>query len=419
MPAQVFMPALSPTMEKGTLAKWLVGVGDTIKPGDPIAEIETDKATMEMEASEDGVLVEILIAEGADDVAVGTPIAVIREAGEAGDAPARQKSTLPSAEPQTFTQPVPEAPPQPASKPIPHPALTALAGAEESILIRATPLAQRLAAANGIALDTIGGSGPNGRIVKADIGLAPPPARTHPSTVVTTAPTNIPHEEVKLTSMRRTIARRLTESKQTIPHIYLTIDLRADALLALRGQINAALADTGAKISVNDMLVKALALALKDVPSCNVSFAGDAILRYDRADISVAVSVPNGLLTPVVKSADTKSLSAIASECKTLAEKARAGSLLPEDYQGGTASISNLGMMGIRNFEAVINPPQAMILAVGSAEPRPIVSEGEITVATLMTVTGSFDHRAVDGADAAALMNALRRIIEEPLRLLA
>lgn len=418
MSVEVVMPALSPTMEKGTLAKWLVGIGDPIKPGDLIAEIETDKATMEMEATDEGVLVEILVSEGADDVPVGTPIAVIKDADATGDAPAPKPAPAPP-----VMQPV-IASPAPAH---PHPVLDALGSDKDAIRIKATPLAQRLAAANGIDLAKIDGSGPAGRIVKADLGIASPtPQVGQPATAIPTISTketrtdvSIPHERVNLTAMRKTIARRLTESKQTIPHIYLTVDLHMDPLLALRGQINAALAATGAKVSVNDMLIKALALALKEVPNCNVSFSTDALLRYTRADISVAVSVPNGLLTPVMKSADTKSVSAIAAECKELAEKARTGSLLPEDYQGGTASISNMGMMGIRNFEAVINPPQAMIMAVGSAEPRPVVSEGEISIATMMTVTGSFDHRAVDGADAAALMNAFRRLVEEPMRLLA
>lgn len=420
MSVEVVMPALSPTMEKGTLAKWLVGIGDPIRPGDPIAEVETDKATMEVEAADEGVLGEILVTEGTDDIPVGTPIAVIRDAGAAGDPPPLKRAVPPAVQP-VAASPAPD---------VVHPVLNTLASAEESIRIKATPLAQRLAAANGIDLSKVDGSGPAGRIVKADLGLvsqhpqterAVAPALVSPivSTKETTAQSNIPHERVNLTSMRKTIARRLTESKQTIPHIYLTVDLHMDLLLALRGQINAALAETGIKVSVNDMLIKALALALKEVPDCNVSFTGDSLLRYDRADISVAVSVANGLFTPVVKSADTKSVSAISVECKALAEKARAGSLLPEDYQGGTASISNMGMMGIGKFEAIINPPQAMIIAIGAAEPRPVVSEGAITIATMMTVTGSFDHRAVDGADAAALMNAFRKLIEEPLRLLA
>lgn len=417
MSVEVVMPALSPTMEKGTLAKWLVGIGDPIKPGDPIAEIETDKATMEVEAIDEGILVEILVSEGADDVPVGTPIAVIRDADAVGDLPA------PKPAPTQVVQPAIAAPAPAAS----HPVLNALGSDKDAIRIKVTPLAQRLAAANGIDLAKIGGSGPAGRIVKADLGIASPTQQVGQSataiptisTKETFADVSIPHERAPLTTMRKTIARRLTESKQTIPHIYLTVDLHMAPLLALRGQINAALAATGVKVSVNDLLIKALALALKEVPNCNVSFSPDALLRYDRADISVAVSVPSGLLTPVIKSADTKSVSAIAAECKELAEKARAASLLPEDYRGGTASISNMGMMGIRNFEAVINPPQAMIMAVGSAESRPVVSQGEITITTMMTVTGSFDHRAVDGADAAELMNAFRRLVEEPLRLIA
>jgi len=416
MTTQVTLPALSPTMEKGSLAKWLVSIGDQIKAGDPIAEVETDKATMEIEAFDEGTLVEILVPEGTDDVPVGTPIAIIGEAGEVRSSPAE-------------AAPVPVAPSSvvaPAPAPVATPAEPVKLSGDPA---RVTPLANRLAGARGIDLSTIRGSGPNGRITKADLGVparqavpaAAPVAASDNAPVQfdLTAQREIPHDEVKLSSMRKTIARRLTESKRQIPHIYLTVDVRLDALLALRGEVNAMLAERGTKVSVNDMVVKALALALREVPACNVTFAGDTLIQYRRADISVAVSIPGGLITPVVKGAEHKALSAIAAETRELAARAREGKLQPAEYQGGTASVSNMGMMNIRQFDAVINPPQAMILAVGAAEKRAVVIDDAIAIATMMTITGSFDHRAVDGADAAALMNALRRLIEQPMGLLA
>lgn len=424
MSIEVKMPALSPTMEKGSIAKWLVGIGDEIKSGDLIAEIETDKATMEIEASDDGTLVEILIQEGTDDVPVGTPIAIIGEAG------AERSSSAVSKKPEiapVLESPAVQAPVEIAS--VPAPAVAApvqIAGDPTKI----SPLARRLAGARGIDLSAIRGSGPNGKILKADLGI---PSTTGRSVSVGSAPVagivstqfdltaqkEIPHDEIKLSSMRKTIARRLTESKQQIPHIYLTVDVRIDALLALRSEINEILAERAIKVSVNDMVVKALALALKEVPSCNVTFTGETLLQYYRADISVAVSIPNGLITPVIKGAEGKTLSSIAEEARQLAARAREGKLQPSDYQGGTASISNMGMMNIRQFDAVINPPQAMILAVGAAEKRAVVVDDTVAVATMMTLTGSFDHRAVDGADAADLMNAVRRLIEHPMGLLA
>ncbi len=443
MPTDVKMPALSPTMEKGAIARWLVRVGDAVKAGDLIAEIETDKATMEIESADEGTLLEIVIAEGTQDVPVGTTIAVIGDEGEARAAPAAAGApdiapvpvvaASAAPEPAAVMAPAPAAPsPEPVglsanpAQASPAQASPAQASPAQASPAKASPLARRIAGARGIDLGAIRGSGPNGRIVKADLGI-PAPATAAPSPAAPVAPAqfdltaqrDIPHEEVKLSSMRRTIARRLTESKQQIPHIYLSVDVRLDALLALRGDVNAMLSARGVKVSVNDMLVKALALALREVPSCNVSFAGETLLQYSRSDISVAVSVPGGLITPVVKGADRKALSAIAEETRELTARARDGKLQPAEYQGGTASISNMGMMDIRQFDAVINPPQAMILAVGAAEKRAVVIEDALAIATMMTVTGSFDHRAVDGADAAALMNALRRLIEQPMGLLA
>lgn len=423
MSIEVKMPALSPTMAKGSIAKWLVNIGDVIKSGDLIAEIETDKATMEIEASDDGTLVEILIQEGTDDVPVGTPIAIVSETD--ADRSARAVLAKPEIAPTLETSAV-QTSIEIASVAAPALVPTAKISGDPA---KITPLARRLAGALGIDLSTISGSGPYGKIVKADLGIAAttahpvsadsaPAAGFSPTNFDLTAQKQIPHDEVKLSSMRKTIARRLTESKQQIPHIYLTVDVRLDALLALRSETNEMLQERGVKISVNDMVVKALALALMDVPACNVTFAGETLLRYRRADISVAVSIPNGLITPVIKGAEGKALSTIATETRELTARARDGKLQPADYQGGTASISNMGMMNIRQFDAVINPPQAMILAVGAADKRAVVIDGTIAVATMMTLTGSFDHRAIDGADAAELMNAVRRLIEHPMELL-
>jgi len=423
MSIEVKMPALSPTMEKGSIAKWLVSVGDRITAGHLIAEVETDKATMEIESTDEGTIVAILIPEGTEDVPVGTPIAIIGAAEDVTSSPVLEEIRADVSAAPTHVAP--------ASVEI-VPALPAVLPEQIKITgdpARVSPLARRLAAARGIDLGVIKGSGANGRIVKADLGLPsfqPGAVSSAPSSAAGIAPVqfdltaqrDIPHDEIKLSSMRKTIARRLTESKQQIPHIYLSVDVRLDALLALRGEVNTMLAGRGIKVSVNDMVVKALALALKEVPSCNVTFTGDTLIQYQRADISVAVSIPGGLITPVVKGAESKALSAIAEETRELAVRAREGKLQPSEYQGGTASISNMGMMNIRQFDAVINPPQAMILAVGAAEKRGIVVDDAIAIATMMTITGSFDHRAVDGADGAALMNAVRRLIEQPMGLL-
>ena len=297
---------------------------------------------------------------------------------------------------------------------------------EEGSRVRASPLARRLAAAHGVDLGSITGSGPNGRIVKTDVsGATPAPAakpeapKPAPATSSAAATSDIPHVVSKLSNMRKTIARRLTESKQQVPHIYLTVDINLDALLKLRGDLNKGLEARGVKLSVNDILVKALAVALLEVPSCNVQFAGDQLISFSRADISVAVSIPNGLITPVVVDAGGKSLSRIATEIKDLAARAREGKLKPEEYAGGTASLSNMGMYGIKQFEAVINPPQGMILAIGAGEKRPYIVGDQLGVATIMSATGSFDHRAIDGADGAQLMQAFKRLCENPLQLVA
>ena len=418
MSIELKMPALSPTMEEGTLAKWLVKVGDSVSSGDLLAEIETDKATMEFEAIDEGVIKEILVAEGTDGVKVGTVIAVI--AGEDDDTAPAPKAAAAAPAPKAEVS----APPPPAVT-VAAPAPIKATGDR----IIASPLAKRIAADKGIDLAGLSGTGPNGRIVKADlegakIGATAAPVATTAPTAPTPAPvaaieTDIPHEVVKLSNMRKTIARRLTESKQQVPHIYLTVDVRLDALLKLRGELNASLEARGVKLSVNDMLIKALALALVQVPKCNVSFAGDNMLQYARADISVAVSVPTGLITPIVKGADGKSLSAISTEIGELAGRAKEGKLQPHEYQGGTASISNMGMMGIKQFEAVINPPQGMILAIGAGEKRPYVVDDALAIATVMSATGSFDHRAIDGADGAMLMKVFKELVEKPLGLVA
>lgn len=428
MALEIKMPALSPTMEEGTLSKWLIKVGDQVNSGDVMAEIETDKATMEFEAVDEGVVTEILVAEGTEGVKVGAVIA--RLAGEGDSAkPATKAEAAPA---PAKAEPMAVAPMAAA----PVATMTTAAPVPAGDRVLASPLAKRLAAAEGIDLATVTGSGPNGRIVKADLAAAPKgvamaPAAAAPAMVAApvapvsaAAPAVItdhpaPHEVIKLSGMRKTIARRLTESKQTVPHIYLGVDIRLDALLKLRGELNAALAPRGVKLSVNDMLIKALGKALEMVPACNVSFAGDTVLQFSRADISVAVSIPNGLITPIITDAGGKAISTVSTEMSALAAKAKEGKLQPHEFQGGTASLSNMGMMGIKQFEAVINPPQGMIMAIGAGEARPHVVDGALAIATVMTATGSFDHRAIDGADGAMLMKAFKELVELPLGLVA
>ncbi|MGN6500566.1 MAG: pyruvate dehydrogenase complex dihydrolipoamide acetyltransferase [Tsuneonella sp.] len=451
MPTPIKMPALSPTMEEGTLAKWLVKEGDEVHSGDILAEIETDKATMEFEAVDEGTIAKIEVPEGAENVKVGAVIALL--AGEGEDVSETAKAA-PAA--GAHPQPLPQAgggqesanPPLPPAggagggpvserKETQVPASAPQSTVQQSTGDRviASPLAKRIAADKGIDLASVKGSGPHGRIVKADVegGKAqatpqkPAPPEPGEGQSRTSAPSpsaalpdfGIPHEDAKLSNVRKVIARRLTESKQTVPHYYLAIDVRLDALLKLRTDLNTALEAQGVKLSVNDLLIKALAKALIQVPDCNVSFGGDTLRRFTRADISVAVAAPSGLITPIIVDAGAKSVSAIAGEMKTLAGKAREGKLQPHEYQGGTASLSNLGMYGIKQFEAVINPPQGMIMAVGAGEKRPYGVDDALAVATVMSATGSFDHRAIDGADGAQLMSAFKALVEAPLGLVA
>ena len=434
MPISIKMPALSPTMEEGTLAKWLVKVGDKVASGDIMAEIETDKATMEFEAVDEGIVTAISVEEGTEGVKVGTVILTLAEEGE-------DASAAPAAAAKAAPAPVAKAEAAPAAAPAPVAAASAPAPAPAAgDRVIASPLAKRIAAERGIDLSTIKGTGPGGRIVKADVeGATPGTASAKPAAATTAAASpsaaaapspapaqagpipdfGIPFEDQKLSSMRKIIARRLTESKQTVPHIYLTVDVRLDALLKLRGELNAALSSRGIKLSVNDLLIKALGSALVQVPKCNVAFAGDTMRQYHRADISVAVSIPGGLITPIITDAGSKSASAISTEMAALAAKAKDGKLQPHEFQGGTASLSNMGMMGIKQFEAVINPPQGMIMAIGAGEQRPYVVDGALAIATVMSATGSFDHRAIDGADGAQLMQAFKNLVENPLGLVA
>ena len=432
MPIAIKMPALSPTMEEGTLAKWLVKVGDQVSAGDIVAEIETDKATMEFEAVDEGTIARIAVEEGSEGVKVGTVIAMLAEEGEDVDAASKAGGeTAPAPAPSARSEkPVEEVREEKVAQEArrTEPAPSASFSGERII---ASPLAKRIAAEKGLDLSSIEGSGPGGRIVKADVEgakpaaapAAPAPAAAAPAPAPASAPAaqdfGIPHEEEKLSSMRKTIARRLTESKQQVPHIYLTVDIRLDALLKLRGELNGALEKQGVKLSVNDLLIKALAKALIAVPKCNVQYAGDKLLNFTRADVSVAVSIPAGLITPIITDAGSKAISAISTQMKDLAARAREGKLQPHEYQGGTASLSNMGMYGIKQFEAVINPPQGMIMAVGAGEKRPYVIDDVLQIASVMSATGSFDHRAIDGADGAELMKVFKELCEEPLGLVA
>jgi pyruvate dehydrogenase E2 component (dihydrolipoamide acetyltransferase) len=436
MPIPVTMPALSPTMEEGTLAKWLVKEGQAISAGDVIAEIETDKATMEVEAVDEGTVGRIMVAEGTEGVKVNTVIAVLLEEGEdkgalagfdAGAAPAPKADAKPA--PQEHPKAAPAPTPKPAAQPVaaaPAPKLAAVGGSDRII---ASPLARRMAAQSGLDLAALSGSGPKGRIVKADIEAAlSGGAPVQQAATVTALPQRAPaapiqpgaaYTEVPNNNMRKVIARRLTESKQQVPHFYLTIDCEIDKLLAMRKELNERGAKNEAyKLSVNDFVIRAAALALKKVPSANASWTDAATLRYDSVDISVAVAVSNGLITPVVHNADQKGLAQISNEMKDLAGRAHEGKLMPEEYQGGTFSISNLGMFGIKEFSAVINPPQGAILAVGMGEQRPVVKDGALSIATVMSCTLSCDHRVVDGAIGAELLQAFKGFIEDPVTML-
>ena len=439
MATEILMPALSPTMEEGTLAKWLVKEGDTVRAGDLLAEIETDKATMEFEAVDEGVIGKLLVPAGAEGVKVNTAIALLLGEGEsAADlGAAAPVAAAPSAAPAP-TAPAATAPAAPpATAPVAH------AGAR----VFASPLARRIAADKGLDLGQIAGTGPHGRIVKADVLGAtaqPGPAAAAPAITTAVAPAaasaapqpamaqgasadavmqiykDRPHEEIKLDGMRKTIAARLTEAKQTIPHFYLRRDIKLDALMAFRAQMNAQLAQRGVKLSVNDFIIKAAALALQAVPAANAVWAGDRVLQLKPSDVAVAVAIEGGLFTPVLKDAETKTLSALSGEMKDLAARARSRKLAPHEYQGGSFAISNLGMFGIDNFDAVINPPHGAILAVGAGVKKPVVgTDGQITVATVMSVTLSVDHRVIDGALGAELLQHIVDNLENPMAMLA
>ncbi|MCA6230490.1 MAG: 2-oxo acid dehydrogenase subunit E2 [Phenylobacterium sp.] len=411
----ILMPALSPTMEEGILAKWLVKVGDSVRSGDLIAEIETDKATMEVEAVDEGVVEALLVAEGTEGVKVNTPIA--RLSGEGGP------PTATPAPPQPVAAPAPRSLDQVEEKPV---------LAKGSGRIFASPLARRLAAERGLDLSTLTGSGPHGRIIRADVeaaGASPRPAAQ--ATAAAPAPTSVPaptlaqlgypddsYTLVPLDGMRRTVARRLTESARDIPHFPLTIDVEIDALLVARTRINGLLEARGIKVSVNDLVIKAAALALKQVPEANASFTPEGIALHRHADISMAVAVEGGLITPILRRAEQKGLADIAQEAKDLAERARSRKLKPEEFQGGSFSISNLGMFGIRQFGSIINPPQGAILSVGAGEARAVIRDGQVVSRTLMTVTLTCDHRVIDGAIGARWLAAFRALIEEPVTMI-
>jgi pyruvate dehydrogenase E2 component (dihydrolipoamide acetyltransferase) len=425
MPIEIRMPALSPTMTEGNLAKWLKKEGDEVRSGDVLAEIETDKATMEVEAVDDGKIGRILVPEGAEGIKVNAPIALLL--GEDED-----PSVLANFA-ETPRAPVQPAPPPAAPEPVPAPPPAAPAERGNGRIF-ASPLARRMAQQAGLDLGAIRGSGPQGRIVKADIEAAlsaaraapvPPAAAPQPLPAaalvlskerVAALAGNPPYTERPLTAMRRVIARRLTEAKQTVPHFYLTIDCEIDELLKIRGELNAK--SDAYRISVNDFVIRAAALALRQVPAANASWSDEAILVWDTVDIAVAVALDDGLITPIVKAADRKGLAAISNETQDLVARARAGKLKLEEFQGGTFSISNLGMYGVRDFAAVINPPHGGILAVGAGEQRPVVKNGALAVATVMSCTLSCDHRAVDGAVGAQFLAAFKKLVEDPLTML-
>ena len=436
MAIEIFMPALSPTMEEGTLASWLVKEGDTVTSGDVLAEIETDKATMEVESIDDGVIAKILVAAGTDGVPVGQTIAILAEEGEdVADVEVPSAASTPA--------PTPIAEVAEAVSPQITDAVTQtnvkVLGQAPAHRLKASPLAKRIAANEGIDLASVSGTGPHGRIVKRDVEAAiaggnvlagAQPEVSAPAAPTAQTPTpvpagsyypphgDIPFREERLSNMRKTIAKRLTESKTTVPHFYLTVDCELDKLLAQRKELNDKLADSGIRISVNDFIIRASALALKKVPAANVQFAGDKMYWYERADVSMAVAIDGGLVTPVVRGADQMGLADIAKTTKELALKARDGKLMPEDYAGGTFSISNLGMMGIKEFSAVINPPQGAIMAIGAGEQRPVVKDGALAVATVMSCTMSCDHRAVDGAVGAEFLKAFKGFIQDPITML-
>ncbi len=446
MPTEILMPALSPTMEEGTLAKWLVKEGDSVASGDILAEIETDKATMEFEAVDEGTIGQILIAPGSEGVKVNTPIAVLLEEGESADDIAAPKPAAADAPPD----------PAPADAPAPAEAAPATTGTEsatpapaapvkDGARIFASPLARRIAADKGVDLTALSGSGPHGRIVRADVEAASTAPAAQPAAAPEAAQTAAPAKpaaapapagpdaaqvakmyadrattEVALDGMRRTVANRLTEAKQTIPHFYLRRSVQLDTLMAFRADLNKQLAPRGVKLSVNDFIIKASAMALQAVPDCNAVWAGDRILRLTPSDVAVAVAVEGGLFTPVLKDAHMKSLSALSAEMKDLAGRARDRKLAPHEYVGGAMAISNLGMFGVENFDAVINPPHGSILAVGAGVKTPVAGgDGELKVATVMSMTLSVDHRVIDGALGAQFLSEVVAYLENPMTMLA
>ncbi|MER8968912.1 pyruvate dehydrogenase complex dihydrolipoamide acetyltransferase [Mesorhizobium sp. M0633] len=457
MPINITMPALSPTMEEGNLSKWLVKEGDKVSPGDVIAEIETDKATMEVEAVDEGTVAKLVVPAGTEGVKVNALIAVLAAEGEdaasaakSGDGAAPAKAEAPKAEAPKAETSKPEASKQEPAAPAPKAEAVPVANGHASgERIFASPLARRIAREAGVDVAALTGSGPRGRVVKADVDAAISSGGAKATPAAKAAPAGAPapaaaapkamsdeqvlklfaegsYELIPHDNMRKTIARRLVEAKTTIPHFYLTLDCELDALLALRTQINAAApvkktekGETPAyKLSVNDMVIKALAMALMAVPDANASWTENAMIKHKHADVGVAVSIPGGLITPIIRRADEKTMSVISNEMKDLAGRARSRKLKPEEYQGGTTAVSNLGMFGIKDFSAVINPPHATILAVGAGEQRAVVKNGEIKIATIMSVTLSTDHRAVDGALGAELLVAFKRMIENPMGML-
>ena len=424
MTIDVLMPALSPTMEEGTLAKWLVKVGDTVRSGDVIAEIETDKATMELEAVDEGVVDSLLVPEGAEGVKINTPIA--RLAGGVAQTPSGAASPAAGASPASAPIQMTAAAPPPA------PTAGAMPGKPSGSRLAASPLARRVASRAGIMLETLTGSGPHGRIILRDVEAAiargggapsapakPPGATARPITLEQRGIAPGSYDLVPLDGMKKTIARRMTESFRDVPHFPLTVDIEIDALLAARAQINALAASPDSKVSVNDLIIKAAAAALVREPDANASYTDEGIARHHHADIAVAVAIDGGLITPIIRSADLKSLSVISTEMRDLAARARGRKLKPEEYQGGTFSISNLGMFGIRSFASILNEPQGCILSVGAGEKRPVVRGEDIVIASLMTVTLTCDHRVVDGAIGARWLVAFKNLIEHPVAMLA
>lgn len=426
MATEILMPALSPTMEEGTLAKWMVKEGDSVTSGQLLAEIETDKATMEFEAVDEGIVGKLLVPEGAQGVKVNTPIAILVEEGESVPDTSTSATPKPVSAEKATTPEVLAPPPK-----VDTPATTPNRNQDSRIF--ASPLARRIAAEKGLDLSSIKGSGPHGRIIKADVETATPGVASAEaaSKAVTALPAGPAAEtvlkmyadrafsEVMLDGMRKTIATRLTEAKQTIPHFYLRRDIKLDALLSFRAELNRQLEPRGVKLSVNDFIIKACALALQNVPDANAVWAGDRILKLEPSDVAVAVAVEGGLFTPVLKDADTKSLSSLSAEMKDLAKRARDRKLAPHEYQGGSFAISNLGMFGIDNFDAVINPPHGGILAVGAGTKKPIVEGDQVKIATIMSVTLSVDHRVIDGALGAELLEAIVQNLENPMGMLA